>query len=200
VQPVIDRPADQGREQAGDLAAGKRDHPWWWGMLVAFGARDDQEGVGNHGQGHPPEPGAPAADLVLIQAAQPLGGLEGFLHRPAAPGHPRQAANGRVAGPAQRYKASAPVCRLRRMSSRRAQPAGAPSAVSSTCVQAYQRLPLAPSPGLMVSQRSGGTPAASNLAGVGGPSGTWSASVHRMASTYGIRWVSSQARKLGLPP
>jgi hypothetical protein len=72
VQPVIDRPADQGREQAGDLAAGKRDHPWWWGMLVAFGARDDQEGVGNHGQGHPPEPGAPAADLVLIQAAQPL--------------------------------------------------------------------------------------------------------------------------------
>jgi hypothetical protein len=52
----------------------------------------------------------------------------------------------------------------------------------------------------MVSQRSGGTPAASNLAGVGGPSGTWSTSMHRMASTYGIRWVSSQARKLGLPP
>jgi hypothetical protein len=39
-----------GREQVGDLAAGKRDHPWW-GMLVAFGARhDDQEGVGEHGQ------------------------------------------------------------------------------------------------------------------------------------------------------
>jgi hypothetical protein len=45
------------------------------GMLVAFGARDDrQEGVGQHGQGHPPVPGAPAAHLMLIQPAQALGG------------------------------------------------------------------------------------------------------------------------------
>jgi hypothetical protein len=39
VQPIIDRPADQGREQVLDLAAGQRDHAWWWGMLVAFGKR-----------------------------------------------------------------------------------------------------------------------------------------------------------------
>jgi hypothetical protein len=46
--------------------------------------------VGQHGQGHPPIPGAPAADLVLVQAAQPLAGLERLLHPPATPRDPHQ--------------------------------------------------------------------------------------------------------------
>jgi hypothetical protein len=49
-----------------------------------------------------------------------------------------------------------PVARLRRTSSQRPQPAGAPSWARRTRVQAYQRLPLAPSPALMASQPPAG--------------------------------------------
>ena len=45
-----------------------------------------QEGQGEHGQGDPPVPGRPAADLMLIQAGQALPGLEIFLGGPSEPG------------------------------------------------------------------------------------------------------------------
>src|SRR5215204_4503091 len=74
-----------------DFAAGQRDHAWWRGMPITLGGcGDGQEGVRQHGQRRPPVPRGPAADLVLIQAAQPLGGLEGFLDPPALPGDPDQ--------------------------------------------------------------------------------------------------------------
>ncbi|MFE4974853.1 hypothetical protein ACFRAR_22460 [Kitasatospora sp. NPDC056651] len=47
---------------------------------------DREEGVSEHRQGGPAVPGGPAADLVLIQPGQALGGLEGLLNGPAPPG------------------------------------------------------------------------------------------------------------------
>src|SRR4029453_16753298 len=59
--------------------------PGWGWMLSALGGCDHgHEGVGQHGQGCPSVPGPPAADLMLIQAAQPLAGLEGLLDPPSA--------------------------------------------------------------------------------------------------------------------
>jgi hypothetical protein len=46
--------------------------------------RHHQEGVGEHRQRGPAVPGAPAADLVLVQATQALAGLEALLDAPAA--------------------------------------------------------------------------------------------------------------------
>ena len=61
----------------GDLVAGQRDlvrRPEAAGVL---GGRGDGEGCGGeHGEGDPPVPRGPAADLVLIQAGQALSGLE----------------------------------------------------------------------------------------------------------------------------
>jgi hypothetical protein len=68
------------------------------GMLGDRG--HDQERVRQHGQGHPAVPGAPAADLVLVQAAQPLAGLERLLYPPAAPTTRTSPISGRLAGPA----------------------------------------------------------------------------------------------------
>jgi hypothetical protein len=59
--------------------------------VSVFGhGRDHQEGVGEHGQGDPAIPGAPAADLVLVQANQALAGLEALLDGPAPPGDSHQ--------------------------------------------------------------------------------------------------------------
>src|SRR6266508_446768 len=83
VQPVTaiaDRLSQQRREQVLDLVAGNPDQPGRYRVAGALGqGGDDQEGVGEHGQGDPAVPGAPAADLVLVQAAQALAGLEGDL-------------------------------------------------------------------------------------------------------------------------
>jgi len=49
-------------------------------MLGVFGERGHhQERVRQHRQGHPPVPAAPAAHLRVVQAAQPLAGLERLL-------------------------------------------------------------------------------------------------------------------------
>jgi hypothetical protein len=40
----------------------------------------------DHGQGHPAIPGGPAAELILVQAAQALAKLEGLLDPPPLPG------------------------------------------------------------------------------------------------------------------
>jgi hypothetical protein len=68
VAEVTSGPRDQCGEQVLELVAGDRDQPGWRRVAGAFGqGGHDQEGVGNHGQGGPPIPGAPAADLVLVQ-------------------------------------------------------------------------------------------------------------------------------------
>jgi hypothetical protein len=91
VVEIAGRAGDQGREQVLDLVAGQRDEPRRWRPAAAFGhGRHDQEGVGEHGQGDPAVPGAPAAELVLVQAAQAFAGLEALLHRPPGPGDPDQ--------------------------------------------------------------------------------------------------------------
>jgi arsenite methyltransferase len=94
-----------------------------------------QEGIGQHGQGHPPVPGAPAADLVLVQAAQALAGLERLLHPPAGPGHP---ASGRPA-------AGWPGRRTRSRPARRCEGSGAPAASAATRA-ACRRRPAAGGP------------------------------------------------------
>jgi hypothetical protein len=77
-----DGPAAGGQadEQVADFVAGERDQlgRWWVADALEQGGHD-QEGVGEHGQGHPPVPGAPAADLVLIQASKALAGRDGLL-------------------------------------------------------------------------------------------------------------------------
>ena len=67
---------------------------WRW-LGVAFGGGGRRPGrLGEHGQGGPAVPGGPAADLVLIDAGQSLGGLEGFLDAPALTGHLDQGVQG----------------------------------------------------------------------------------------------------------
>ncbi len=51
-----------------------------------------QEGVGEHGQGGPAVPGAPAPNLVLIEPDESFGGLEGLFDAPALTGHGYQRA------------------------------------------------------------------------------------------------------------
>jgi len=55
-------------------------------FAVLVGADDGQEGVGEHREGHPAQPGGVAADLVLVQTGEALGGLEGLLDPPAGSG------------------------------------------------------------------------------------------------------------------
>jgi hypothetical protein len=84
VAEITDRPSHQCREQVLELVAGQRDQPGRRLLASAFGnGRHDQEGVGEHGQGDPPIPGAPAAHLMLIQPDQALAGLEAFLNLPS---------------------------------------------------------------------------------------------------------------------
>jgi hypothetical protein len=82
-----------------DLVAGEGDELGWYRVAGAFGQSDhDQEGVGKHRQRGPAVPGAPAADLMLVQAAQSLGGLERLLDPPTGSGRFHQATRGRLAG------------------------------------------------------------------------------------------------------
>jgi len=74
---------EQRREQVLDLVAGQADQPGWWWVTGAGGGREHhEEGVGEHGQGGPAVPGAPAAELVLVQADQAFAGLEALLNLP----------------------------------------------------------------------------------------------------------------------
>jgi hypothetical protein len=78
-------------EQVLDLVAGDRDQSRWRRVVSALGqGGDHQEGMRQHGKGGPPVPGAPAADLMGVQADQALGGLEALLDGPAAAGDPDQ--------------------------------------------------------------------------------------------------------------
>lgn len=45
-------------------------------FAVLVGADGGREGVGEHREGHPAQPGDVAADLVLVQAGEALVGLE----------------------------------------------------------------------------------------------------------------------------
>jgi hypothetical protein len=55
---------------------------------VLKGGGDGEDGSGEHGQGDPPVPGGPAADLVLVEAGEALAGLEVLLDGPAEPRDP----------------------------------------------------------------------------------------------------------------
>jgi hypothetical protein len=67
-------------EEVGDLVAGQRDLPGGGRGVEGFeGGSDGEDGGGEHGEGDPPVPGGPAADLVLVQAGDALAGLEVFL-------------------------------------------------------------------------------------------------------------------------
>src|SRR6266571_2611713 len=91
VAQITGGPSKQCREQVLELVAGHRDQSRRVRVASAFGnGRHDQEGVCEHGKGDPAVTGAPAADLVLVQAAQALAGLEALFHRPAPPGDPDQ--------------------------------------------------------------------------------------------------------------
>ena len=83
VPGVVCGSGDQVGEEAGDFVAGQRDLPGWAGGAGPFGGScDGQEGAGEHGEGDPPVPGGPAADLVLVQAGEAFAGLEVLLSRP----------------------------------------------------------------------------------------------------------------------
>ena len=70
-----------------DLIAGQQDLVCRAGLAgVLEGGGDGEDGSGEHGEGDPPVPGCPAADLVLVQADQALAGLEVLLDGPAQPG------------------------------------------------------------------------------------------------------------------
>jgi hypothetical protein len=68
-------------------------------VASVFGdGRNYLEGVGHLGQGGPAVPRAPAADLMLVQAAKALAGLEVLFDGPAAPGDPDQGGQEHRAG------------------------------------------------------------------------------------------------------
>jgi hypothetical protein len=78
---------ERRREQVLDLVAGQADQPGRWRVAGTVRGREHhEEGVGDHGQGGPAVPGAPATNLMLIQADQALAGLDALLDRPAASG------------------------------------------------------------------------------------------------------------------
>jgi len=82
---MITHPDNSSSVQAADLVAGQRDQPGvtFTGSPCGFGgAGGDQERGGEHGQRDVGVPGVVAADLVLVQADLPLGGLERFLSAP----------------------------------------------------------------------------------------------------------------------
>jgi hypothetical protein len=81
---------EQRCEQVLDLVTGQPDQLGWWRAGAVGHGGDHQEGVGEHGQGGPAIPGAPAADLMSVQATQALAGLKTLLDGPAPPGHPDQ--------------------------------------------------------------------------------------------------------------
>src|SRR6266516_4608905 len=60
------------------------------------GVGDGEEGAGEHGQGDPPVPGGPAADLVLIEAGESFAGLEVLLDSPPDPGDLDQGGQGNL--------------------------------------------------------------------------------------------------------
>jgi transposase len=71
--------ADHGCGEAGDLVAGKRDHPGWRRPLVAFGDRGHgEEGQCEHGEGDPPVPSALRRSAVIAR------GTGSSLPRPGA--------------------------------------------------------------------------------------------------------------------
>src|SRR4029453_10385788 len=78
--------------------------------------------VGQRGQGHPAVPGAPAANLVLVQATQPLAGLQ-------AP--PLPASGFRRPGPG-RPAAGRPDRRTRGRPAPRGEGCGGPTATAAT--------------------------------------------------------------------
>jgi hypothetical protein len=87
VQPVADVAQGRGKqgcEQMLEFVAGQRGQPGRRRVVGGFGDREhDEEGQREHGQGGPPIPRAPAADLMLIQATQALAGLERLLNPPS---------------------------------------------------------------------------------------------------------------------
>src|SRR5215218_7528667 len=80
VAGISDGTGHQRREQVLELVAGQADQRGRWWVAGAVGGREHHEdGVGEHGQGGPAVPGAPAADLVLVQATKALAGLEALF-------------------------------------------------------------------------------------------------------------------------
>jgi hypothetical protein len=81
-----------------EFVAGQRGQPGRGRVVGGFGDREhDEERQREHGQGGPPIPGAPAADLMLIQATPAGAGLERLLDPPAASGDADQ--DGQRGGP-----------------------------------------------------------------------------------------------------
>lgn len=133
-------------------------------------------------------------------AEHALAGLEALLHSPTRPGHLHQSDQGQAGRAGAHVDRQLPAAQVAADQQPAAPPVRRTVGGKRTRVQAYQRRPLAQSPALQRSQRSGGTRAASSVAGVGGPVSGWSVSVHRTARTDDSRLVSSQARKLALMP
>lgn len=52
---------------------------WGGGQVLLGGGGHGEERVGEQGEGGPLVPGGPAADLVLVQSGQALGGVERLL-------------------------------------------------------------------------------------------------------------------------
>jgi hypothetical protein len=69
----------QPREQMLDLVAGQWGQPGRRRAGPFSTGSHHEDGVGEHGQGGPAVPGAPAADLMLVQTAKALAGLEALL-------------------------------------------------------------------------------------------------------------------------
>src|SRR5436309_2737889 len=77
------RVEEQGVEQSPELVDGQLDHAGGRRCVIAFdGGGDGEEGVGEHREGGPAVPGGPASDLVLVEADEAFGGLEGFFDAP----------------------------------------------------------------------------------------------------------------------
>ena len=83
VPGVFHRIDDQRAEERDDFVAGQRDLTGWRRAAGVLGSGGDgEERKGQHGQGGPPVPGAPPADLVVVQPGQALGSLEILFNRP----------------------------------------------------------------------------------------------------------------------
>ncbi len=160
------RGGDEDSEQTVDLVAGQGNESQRWSVAGVLGdCGYHEERVGQHGQGHPPVPAAPAATWCSSRPHSPLSAWK--APPPAsgsAPPGPGQPAAGRLGRrtrrrPAPRWSGcGAPVAN--------APPSGVSAVASATRLHAYQRRPLAPRPALLCSQPAGGMCSAGRAPGM----------------------------------
>jgi hypothetical protein len=196
VPGAVGRFAGQVGEEVGDLVAGQLDLPsGTWVSSVFGGGCDGQEGAGEHGEGDPPVPGGPAADLVVVQAGEAFAGLEVLLGGPPEPGDFHQRGQGDGLRGVAAVERQFPVARVaadqQPAASRRAAGDGDPGPVVVT---------VAFGPGQQALPGPLGQPGGEHVGAESPPGSGWYPVITRHGQDVATCTSSTQARSVLLSP